>query len=246
MRWLFVVAGLVAMAAPAEAQQAGCVNNTPCTQTNSFQPTGAKSLAVTNASASTALPTTGGNLTLFVTNIGTAVAYVALGGVSVVATTSSPPIQPGQAVAFGQGANSYIAAITASGTASLLLQSGTGVPVVTYGAGSATVTTASGAAAPATFTISTVSTVTTASGALYTYGTPAKTLILSNNGAATVWLQTVGTAGGNCNTAVSGQGIPLAPGGGSVAFGSAALPLPTCAVTAISASGSNSVSLAGV
>lgn len=108
------------------------------------------------------------------------------------------------------------------------------------------VITTPGPSAPQAFTNLPSVTVTTSGTAqpLYTYGTPASLLSLTNNGTSIVWLGTSGTAGGNCNAAVVGTGIPMSPGGGGFLFG-AVVPLPTCAITAISASGSNSISEAG-
>lgn len=130
--YLFIIAA--AWGGVAQAQQPGCVNNTPCVQPNVFVPTGAGTLAVTTTSASVTFPTTGGNLTLKVTNAGAVTVYYAVGGAGVVATTASAPLAAGQTVALAQGSNGYLAAVTASGTASLTLQSGTGVPIITYGA----------------------------------------------------------------------------------------------------------------
>ncbi len=130
MKNLFLVLMFVFAALPAAAQQAGCVNATPCVQTNSFVPSGSTSLAVSAASSRVALPTAGSNLTAVVTNSGAAVSYIVLGGSTVTATASNIPVQPGQTVALLQAANTYVAGITASGTSSLLIQSGTGVPVV--------------------------------------------------------------------------------------------------------------------
>jgi len=127
-----IIAALMTTTA-AHAQQAGCLNGSTCTQTNVFAPSGAAVLSASNVSSSIAFPASGSSLNVMITNQGSAVAYLAMGNSSIVATTTGIPIQPGQTLAFAQGLNTYIAAITASGTVPLLVQSGVGTPVITYG-----------------------------------------------------------------------------------------------------------------
>ena len=134
MKKLLLVAIFAALfGSHAMAQQPGCVNQTPCVQTNVFTPIGSATLSAGTTTSNVALPNVLGNLTVVVTNQSTSVvAYLNYGGSSVTATTSNNPIQPGQTIAVIAGANTYIAGITGSSTASLLVQVGTGVPNITY------------------------------------------------------------------------------------------------------------------
>ena len=91
-----------------------------------FAPTPSYSqLAVTTASARVALPT---GAVVIVYNTGASAADVTLGNSSVTATTSGDVIQPSSWMAFTVGANGYLAGITASGTASLNISGGSGLP----------------------------------------------------------------------------------------------------------------------
>lgn len=131
-RWL--LAGMLAIiAGPALAQQTGCVNATPCVQTNVFTPSGAASLAVSPVSGSVAFPSVGASLTAVIVNTGSTTAFIVAGNSQVAATLAGTPIAPGQTVAISQGYNTNLAAITASGTTTLSIQSGTGVPVIVTG-----------------------------------------------------------------------------------------------------------------
>ena len=103
----------------------------PCRSAASFAPTGNATLAVTTSTASVALGSAGP--TALITNNGAATAYVALGGSGVTATTSGTPINAGQSVTLDVGTNTYLAAITASGTASLAITTGTGLPAIAGG-----------------------------------------------------------------------------------------------------------------
>ena len=200
MKKLFFVLALLFAALPADAQQAGCVNATPCVQTNTFVPSGSASLAVSSASSRVALPTAGSNLTAVVTNSGAAISYIVLGGSSVTATASNIPVQPGQTVALLQAANTYVAGITASGTSSLLIQSGTGVPVVSTISGTVnTSATFSGAIPAGSNLIGSVNALPKASASVTTAGctvgvasaqclaaaTAVSTLTIQNTSAAT-------------------------------------------------------------
>ena len=131
MKKILIIALLLASGS-AYAQQAGCINATPCVQTNTFIPSASASLSVTSTSARVAVPDTT-QQTIVVTNTGASTAYIAIGGSSIVATTSSIPLAVGQTVAFATGGNSYVAGITSAGSSAISLQSGSGVPVVTYG-----------------------------------------------------------------------------------------------------------------
>jgi hypothetical protein len=106
------------------------------------------------------------------------------------------------------------------------------------------VTTTPAATVPHAYTALVSASVTTSSAALYTYGTPTAVLNLTNSGSSTVWLGVKGTAGGACDAAVVGTGIPIYGNGGGYLFGTA-VPLPTCAITAIAESGTDNVAEAG-
>ena len=134
--WLLAVAVVALALSVANAQTPGCVGNSPCTSTQVFTPSGQTTMAVTTVSARVVFPSTGSGVNLVVTNTASTVAYLALGNSSVVATTTGNPIQPGQTLVFPQGTNTYLAAVTAAGTGSLLVPSGTGVPGVTTGGSS--------------------------------------------------------------------------------------------------------------
>lgn len=83
-------------------------------------------IAATTTSANTALGAAATGV-LQIANTGTTVAFVALGTVAQTASTTSYPILPGAAVVIsGQGATN-IAAMTASGTATLYVSRGTGL-----------------------------------------------------------------------------------------------------------------------
>lgn len=102
--------------------------------TSGFTPNGnyTSPLLVSTSSAPTALPQ---GDTIAVSNTGTLIAYVNLGTSNgVVATTSSIPVQPGSTVGLTVGANTFLAAITGSGTTTLNLSGGTGL-VTGFGGG---------------------------------------------------------------------------------------------------------------
>ena len=92
------------------------------------------SLSVTTTSGRVALGTAA--VTAWVTNEGLAPVCVALGDVTVVATCPGTPqvpsfnIAPGETKALGEGASTYIAGITASGTATLTIQTGYLLPAL--------------------------------------------------------------------------------------------------------------------
>jgi hypothetical protein len=90
-------------------------------------------LSATTTSSSIALGT---GSTTVVTNTGTTTVYVAFGGSGVIATTSGSPVLAGSQFAFSNGSNTYMAAITGSGSAALLVTTGTGLPAVGGAGGS--------------------------------------------------------------------------------------------------------------
>jgi hypothetical protein len=97
------------------------------------------------------------------------------------------------------------------------------------------ITTVPGIATPQAYAGLATATIGTASSPLYTFGTPAKQLLVSNpaTNTGTLWLGVrLGTAGGNCAAAVVGTGTPVPPG--SYFLFGPVVPLPTCAVTAVS------------
>lgn len=97
-------------------------------QPSGFVPSGLAALIATNVSSSIPIPSIGSKYVLVVVNNGPVVAFVAVGNVGVVASTSSTPLLPGQSVAMQQGFSTTVAAVTVYGAAQLLVQSGTGTP----------------------------------------------------------------------------------------------------------------------
>lgn len=105
-------------------------------QTLSFAPSELyASLSATTSSSRVALPA---GETVVVYNTGSVPAYVAFGSSSIVATTGKNVIQPQSWIEFDVGLNSYtnIAAITASGSATLNISGGTGLMTGSGGGGS--------------------------------------------------------------------------------------------------------------
>ena len=94
--------------------------------TPSFTPTANVALAAGTASANVAIPTTGSPTEVIVTNFGPAPAFVALGGAGVAASVAGgTPVLPQSSIALALGANTELAAITASGTAALRITAAT-------------------------------------------------------------------------------------------------------------------------
>jgi hypothetical protein len=104
-----------------------------CPPFGSFVPAADAVFVAQVVTANIEFPMTGQALTCLVFNAGPEVAYVQAGNTQVVATLQSAPVQPSQWVAIAQGTFSNLAAITASGTAALQIQSGTGNPLMVYG-----------------------------------------------------------------------------------------------------------------
>ncbi len=88
------------------------------------------------SSSAIALPT---GATVVVYNTGLVPAYVTLGGSGVAATTGNDVVPAGGWMAFTVGSNTYLAAITASGSTSLNLSGGSGLPTGSGGGGGGTV-----------------------------------------------------------------------------------------------------------
>ncbi|MBI1196759.1 MAG: hypothetical protein GC203_02745 [Phenylobacterium sp.] len=103
-----------------------------CSSPVAFTPSGAASLSVSGTSSRVALPT-GANLLLF--NNGFADLYFKLGGNSVTAATIDYLLGSGRALVVAAGSDTYIAAITSTGTTTLSVTSGTGSPVISGGGG---------------------------------------------------------------------------------------------------------------
>lgn len=93
-----------------------------------FMPNGSDSatLVATTTSASVQLDVFSQAVRV-VNPAGGAMAFIAFGDVTVTATTARMPIQPGATETFTIGANGYVAAITASGTATLYFTNGEGL-----------------------------------------------------------------------------------------------------------------------
>jgi len=101
-----------------------------------FQPGSAYAtpLSVSTTSSRVALPA---GTVVVVYNTGAAAAYVQLGGSNVAATTSNDVVPAGGWMAFDPGTNTYLAAITASGTTTLNVSGGSGLPSGAGGGGAA-------------------------------------------------------------------------------------------------------------
>ena len=108
-----------------------------------FQPGAAYAtpLAVSTSSSRVALPS---GTTVIVYNTGATAAYVQLGGSNVAATTANDVIPAGGWSAFSVGSNAYLAALTSSGTTTLNVSGGSGLPT---GGGGGTVAQGSAASA---------------------------------------------------------------------------------------------------
>jgi hypothetical protein len=92
----------------------------------SIAPTASAFLSATPVSANILLPTTGAPTIALVTNTGDHTVFVALGSISVVATGNlSLPIMGGGQIALTIGAATYIAAVTDTGEAGLVITVGT-------------------------------------------------------------------------------------------------------------------------
>jgi hypothetical protein len=89
-------------------------------------------LSVSTSSSRVALPA---GTTVVVYNTGSSAAYVAFGGSGVTAANTNDLIQPGSWAAFAPGSATYLAAITASGTTSLNVSGGSGLPAGAGGGG---------------------------------------------------------------------------------------------------------------
>lgn len=100
----------------------------------SFAPGGSYStpLSVSAASSRTTLPT-GSAVNVY--NTGSNAAFIALGNSSVVATTSQDQVPAGGCLSLVAGANTYIAAITASSTTTLNISGGSGLGTCGGGGG---------------------------------------------------------------------------------------------------------------
>lgn len=131
-----LAAALVALLALAglDARSQG-VGPGDATITQAFFPTGQAGITAGTTTGSVALGSTAPTSpTALVQNTGAVTAYVRFGISTVVATTSDYPVLAGQSIAFSVGSGTYMAAITASGSAALLVTTGSGVPALSGGA----------------------------------------------------------------------------------------------------------------
>jgi len=86
------------------------------------------SLAVTGTTGRVQFQTTPQHPSLRIYNAGTVAAFINCGDVTVTATTGSGmPVAPGSVEVMSCGSQLYVAAITASGTATIYLTPGTGI-----------------------------------------------------------------------------------------------------------------------
>lgn len=93
-----------------------------------FTPAGTVTVAATAASASAALPNADTQHTVrIVSDAGGSLAFIKFGDASVVATVNDTPVMPGAIELFRKSAaQTHIAAITASGTATIYATTGDG------------------------------------------------------------------------------------------------------------------------
>lgn len=129
---------------------------------------GAVSLSASTTSTAVALGATAS--TVAVANTGANTVYVLFGTSSgTTATTSNGfPVLAGQTVFLGNGANTYIAGITASSTSTLLVTPGSGLPAITGGGASSggSITIASGGVASGAYASGAFASGSFAAGAL--------------------------------------------------------------------------------
>lgn len=96
------------------------------TTTSSFVPTASAYLAVTGASSSIVLPTTGAPTVALVTNIGSVPVFLALGNSSVTVTAPNGiALMPGASLMLAIGAATNLAADTLAGTTGVNIAVGT-------------------------------------------------------------------------------------------------------------------------
>jgi len=122
-----------ACAGPVNASNPLPVSGTFSASLSGFAPAAAyASLSAGTSSSNVALPA---GATVVVYNTGSVAAYVKLGGSSVAATTGADVIPAGGWMAFTVGSNTYLAAITASGSTTLNLSGGSGLATGAGGGG---------------------------------------------------------------------------------------------------------------
>ena len=124
-----VLGAVPLMGCSAASNCAGPVSATnpmPVSGITGFQPTPAyTSLSVSTTSSAVALPL---GTMVVVYNTGFNTAFVTLGNSSAAATTSNDIIPPNGWMAFAVGSNTFLAAIAGSGTTTLTLSGGSGLP----------------------------------------------------------------------------------------------------------------------
>lgn len=123
---LLVVALAALLATPPAAWSQGPFTGGGVQTYSAWTPTGYATLAVTTSSARVALGSSAA--VAWVCNTGSAAAHVRLGSGSVVALVTDFPVLPAQCVALAASGAADVAAITDSGTATLLVSTGSGHP----------------------------------------------------------------------------------------------------------------------
>ena len=173
-----------------------------------FAPTSAyAALTASTTSASVALPA---GTTVVVYNYGATPAFVKLGASGVIASTANDVIQPGSAQAFTVGANTYLAGVTSSGSTSLNISGGSGLPTG-WGGGS---TAGGGSTNVSQFGGSSVQTGTGMSGAGVPRVTVSNDSFVNPVGAANI-VSTQASIGASATLVVAARSG--APGAGRVA-----------------------------
>ena len=230
MRALPAALALAALlaAAPARSQTSGCaVPSVQCVLVQAFVPIAAPAaVPVTSVSSAYALPVAAPQQTLSIYNLTGTVAWVVLGTGATVAIPGAPatPVPAYGSVWLSVGYNSVLAAVTASGAATLSVTEGIGAPLSISGPVTLAPPLPLAYAAPATVSVGTASTAVAAAGAY------SRTLQVCTAPASTtnVWINPAGGA------AVVGSGVFVPKAAASCpTFGTIDLPMPTGAITGI-------------
>jgi len=141
------------------------------TTSTAFAPSGNNaSLSATTTSSNVSF---GSATTVAVSNTGSNTIYIVFGTTSgVTATTSGYPVFAGQTVFLAAGSNTYVAGITSTGTSTLVVTPGSGVPAITGGGSSSggAITIASGGVASGAYAAGSIASGAAVSGSIADLG----------------------------------------------------------------------------
>ncbi len=203
----FLFAALLA-AVPASAQTV-----------QSFSPTGAVALSVSNSSARVAFATAGP--TALITNTGANAAYLKFGGSTITAAVTDYLLGPGCSIAYNVNGQPDVAAITASSTTALTIITGSGLPTLPQNACVQSITISGG-----TVTANTVPTpaaTTDASGTITTGGT-FQTLAAAAPTRKSLAFTNICNKSGNCTATTNYCYLYIAAAGSGATTNSIAVP----------------------